>query len=364
MNGNPTLPPVPHYTPAGPTKEPLDYADLPIIDLEQARTNPTAAAAQICNAMSTQGFLYIVNHGYTSSQIERIFDIGNVPFEQVPAEEKKQFDAKPHVTGSFQGYKFRQYFHIQGGVGDQVEMYNINRDVTRRSHPEAIRPYIPEIDAFVRHNHFNVANTILRLLALGLELPEETFLEMHDFSKVSEPFVRFMKYYPRTEEEEAKTNGVWLKGHTDFGSITLLYSQPVSGLQMLGQDGKWRWVKHIENAIIVNAGDSLEFISGGFYKATIHRTVQPPPDQRNVTRLGVAYFNHFDDDVKLVPVVSQQADIKRGFEDDKALTVKEWRMRRTLGYGNTKTELKEGAMHGESKVQEEVIGGVVVKHYN
>ncbi|KAK1232450.1 hypothetical protein PQX77_004427 [Marasmius sp. AFHP31] len=371
MNGNHVsaqLPPVPRYIPAQPTKEPLDFADLPIIDLAQARTNPTAAAEQVRDAMTTQGFLYIVNHGLSPSEMERMFDIANIPFEQVPEEEKKKFDSKPHETGSFQGYKLRQYWHIQGGVRDQIESYNINRDVTRRTHPEVLQPFIPEIDAFAKHNHFDVANQILRLLAMGLELPDETFVDMHDLSKVAESFVRFMKYYPRPEEDEEKTDRVWFKGHTDFGSITLLYSQPVSALQILGSDGKWKWVRHVENAIIVNGGDALEFLSGGFYKATIHRVVQPPPDQHNVTRLGVYYFNLLNDDVKLVPLASspvvQRNGIKRRFEDEHAPTMKEWRLGRTSAYGSTKTKFKEGEAHGESKVQEEVVEGVVVKHYN
>ncbi|KAG1872948.1 hypothetical protein DFJ58DRAFT_406759 [Suillus subalutaceus] len=95
---------------------------------------------------------------------------------------------------------------------------------------------------------------------------------------------RFMKYYPRTEEEEIKTKNVWLKGHTDFGSITILWSQPVAALQILTRDGTWRWIRHIENALVVNAGDALNFLTGGYYKGTIHRVVKPPEDQRNYTR--------------------------------------------------------------------------------
>jgi hypothetical protein len=108
------------------------------------------------------------------------------------------------------------------------------------------------------------------------------------FSGVS--FVLIVPFsYPRPEEDEIKSKNVWFKGHTgkldllqhypllnispDFGSITLLYSQPVAALQILGLDGKWRWVKHIDNAIIVNAGDAMESFSGGYYKATIHRSV-------------------------------------------------------------------------------------------
>ena len=36
----------------------------------------------------------------------------------------------------------------------------------------------------------------------------------------------------------------------DTGSVTILWSQPVSGLQILSPDGKWRWVRHIDNALV------------------------------------------------------------------------------------------------------------------
>ena len=37
---------------------------------------------------------------------------------------------------------------------------------------------------------------------------------------------------------------------SDFGTITILWSQPVTALQILSHDGKWRWVKHIDNALV------------------------------------------------------------------------------------------------------------------
>ena len=88
----------------------------------------------------------------------------------------------------------------------------------------------------------------------------------------------------------------------DFGTITILYSQPIAALQILTKDGHWKWVKHLENALVginpfifsnpppfsfgpiffveskwqvINAGDALEFLSGGFYRATIHRYCPP-----------------------------------------------------------------------------------------
>ncbi|KAI0071947.1 Clavaminate synthase-like protein [Panus rudis PR-1116 ss-1] len=372
MTTTAALPQIPHYVAAPPTKEELEYADLPIIDLSKFNTEEGRAelAQQVHAAMRDHGFLYVVNHGYTQEkgriQTDRIFDIADVPFAHVSDEEKKKYEGKMLQTGSYQGYKLRKYWHIDNGVHDQLEHYNINHDVTKREHPEPLRPLLPEIEAFAKHNHFNVLHPILRLLARGLELPEETFVNMHGFSTVNETYgsVRFMKYYPRTEEEEAKTNQVWLKGHIDFGTITILWSQPVASLQILSRDGKWRWVKHIPNALVINSGDAMEFLSGGYYRGTIHRVIQPPVDQRGYTRLGAFYFAMTDDDVRLRPLlespVLQREGIKKrdGFDEEHPPTMEQWRKGRTMAYG--KTELKKSG----DGTEEEVINGVVVKHFN
>ncbi|ESK88673.1 hypothetical protein Moror_3076 [Moniliophthora roreri MCA 2997] len=129
MPGLITVPEVPRYILAQPTTEALDYADLPIIDLSKAHSTPEAfqeLAGEIRSAMSAQGFLYVINHGYTPSQTERIFDIADVPFTQVSENEKKVYDARAHETGFLDGYKLRQYWHIEGGVRDQLEQYNSN----------------------------------------------------------------------------------------------------------------------------------------------------------------------------------------------------------------------------------------------
>lgn len=106
----------------------------------------------------------------------------------------------------------------------------------------------------------------------------------------------------------------------------------------------------------------MEFLSGGFYKGTIHRVVQPPPDQRGYTRLGVFYFCMPDDDTKLVPFaespVLQRVGVQRPCADDDAPTMQAWRKGRTSAYGQTVLKPNERG------VEEEVINGVVVKHWN
>lgn len=267
-------------------------------------------------------------------------------------------------TGSNQGYKPRNFWHIDAGVLDQLEHYNMNHDVSKKEHPQALRPLLPEIEAFARFNHFNVLHPILRLLALGMELPENSFVDQHGFDTDGATYVRFARYYPRDEDDETKTKNVWLKGHTDTGSITILWSQPIAALQVLSPDGKWRWIKHIENALVVNTGDAMEFLSGGFYKPTIHRVVQPPQDQRGLIHLGVFYFCMPDDNVKLVPhaesPVLQKHGIERRCDDADAPTMAAWREGRTRSRANGRSELRKR----QAGVEEELINGIVVKHYS
>lgn len=63
--------PVAPYIAAPPTKEPLDFADLALVDLQECATQEGRAklAQQVRSAMSTVGFFYVVNHGYTQAQV-------------------------------------------------------------------------------------------------------------------------------------------------------------------------------------------------------------------------------------------------------------------------------------------------------
>jgi len=257
--------PLPHWTPIEPTGEQLEWAELEVIDLAQIKT-PVGKAEQVekaRNAMHKQGFFYVVNHGLDKAQVERIFDIAAVPFEQVGAEEKKTYEAKIKDTGTFLGYKPLQYWHIANGVKDRIEHYNLNRNVNNKTHPEAVRPFLPEIQEFVRHSHIDILHEIERLLALGLELPEDTLVNIHNYDDKNNSYCRFTMYYPRPQEEEARTENVWMKGHEDQTTLSVLYSQPISALQIRDVDERWRWVKHLDNALVVNCGRSLWNCSRG-----------------------------------------------------------------------------------------------------
>lgn len=76
----------------------------------------------------------------------------------------------------------------------------------------------------------------------------------------------------------------------------------------------------------------MDFLTGGFFKPTIHRVVQPPVDQRQSTRLCIMYFGMPEDDVPLMPLagspVLKEVGVERRFEDSAAPTMHSWRTAR------------------------------------
>ena len=70
-----------------------------------------------------------------------------------------------------------------------------------------------------------------------------------------------------------------------------------------------------------------------------------------------------NDDVKLAPLtdspVLKRIGITRRCEGDVAPTMETWRKARTSAYGQSQLKASE-----EENVEEEVINGVVVKHYS
>jgi len=47
-----------------------------------------------------------------------------------------------------------------------AEVVQVNRKITKHPHPQALRPFLSELDAFARHNHFNILHPILRYVVI------------------------------------------------------------------------------------------------------------------------------------------------------------------------------------------------------
>jgi isopenicillin N synthase-like dioxygenase len=189
---------------------------------------------------------------------------------------------------------------------DNVESVNIPKLIPSNSH-EPFHPFLrqfqPEIDDFSRRS-VDVASKVLTLFSIILELPEDYFSRQHLYDSQSEDHLRYMVYHPRSAVDDAKVQNTWSRAHTDFGSLTLLWSQDVAGLQLKTPAGGWKYVPPVANGIICNVGDTLNFWSAGYLKSTTHRVVRLPEDQAHIHRLGLFYFLRPENDVDIKPAPS------------------------------------------------------------
>ncbi|KAI2621206.1 Clavaminate synthase-like protein [Hypoxylon sp. NC1633] len=354
---------VPTYHQVPETKYELDWADLATLDLSQfdAPGGKQKLAAQLFEAIQKVGFFYIINFGLTQEQVDRQFAIGKEVF-QLSTEEKLKYRADLE-NGGYNGYKPLGLRQVKPGVFDNTEIYNIPKFIPafERPHPEVINANRSEIETFARHINDDVAGKLLVLFALILELPEDFFLQRHRYDQKSDCHLRYMKYHHRSSEENKVLENIWVKGHTDFGSLTLLFRQPVAALQVRTPEGEWKWVKPYPQSITVNLADSLEFLTNGFLKSSIHRVVAPPPDQANVDRLGVLYFVRPEDSLELRPVVSSVLE-RLGYNkttDGAAvgITAGEW-VKARVAKGVSKDKVRSDV------AEQEIIGGKAAKYYD
>jgi isopenicillin N synthase-like dioxygenase len=156
------------------------------------------------------------------------------------------------------------------------------------------------------------------LLAIALELPEDYFTRVHKYEVKGEDYLRYMMYRKYTSQEYAKLGEVIFRGHTDLGSWSLLFRQPVAGLQIKDHStNEWKWAKPQEGAIIVNAGDTLSLLTAGYVKSNIHRVTIPPKDQQHVDRHCVLYFSRAQNHLRLSTIAESPVLQREGFTHNK-----------------------------------------------
>ncbi|KAF3403330.1 hypothetical protein DPV78_004783 [Talaromyces pinophilus] len=363
------LPALKPYTPPPQTSENLssvDWADLEGLDISllDQPGGIEFLAGQVLKFINTNGFFYVTNHGLTNEQINRQYAIAGAFFE-LSLEEKMKYLSNT-AAGDFRGYKPRSTGELSSRDND--ERYNIPKFTKEheREHPQLIKDYYEEIKEFSLHIHNKILLPLLRLFAYVLEVDSETLVQRHRYEENGLEYLRYMKYHPRSAEEDAKTGNIWAKGHTDYNTLTFLFHQPVAGLQVLqnpDDSTSWRYVKSEPGAIIVNIADALEYLSGGFLKSTVHRVVRPPADQAEKPRLSLIYFARPEAAVRMEPLQSpllQRLGIQVPEHHLKALegvTAEEWARARIAKDHRFRTGIV-------NQRETEILAGVPQKYYD
>lgn len=178
--------------------------------------------------------------------------------------------------------------------------------------------------------HENVAHKILKLLAIILELDDEDELVRgHLYEADCDSSLRYLMYRARTEEDNAKHKDTYIRGHTDKGTLTFVFQQPVSALQVKATDeSDWEHVRIQAGVVAVNLARMVQMLTNGYLKAGMHRVIAPPEDQACNDRLGLLYFVLPSDRLKMkamdTPYLRKMGYGKKEGSIDSDIPANEW----------------------------------------
>ncbi|KAF2152788.1 putative gibberellin 3-beta hydroxylase [Myriangium duriaei CBS 260.36] len=331
----PGKPFVPSWTPPQTTKEKHNFAELKSIDLSSLDTGngnlTDTLVQQVKAAIRDDGFLFLENYGVSLEQLHRQFALAQYLYQNISEDDKKKLLYNPE-NGIWSGYKHPYGFKRVRGPPDGIEQFNWYKEDWQDSKrvPECMHPFMDEIEAFCTYLTTSVNRRLLKLLSLVLELPEDYLwdnVQSHG-GPTGEGYFRHALFRPVQKETEVASKGLRMHGHTDFGLTTLLFSVPISCLQIWGRDEEWRYVPYKPGALVVNIGDTLEIVSGGHFKATRHRVFRPPADQLHEERLSLVLFNSSVGDLRMKPAQESPLIQREGCVEEQGV-YSEYR-RRTL----------------------------------
>ncbi|KIR30163.1 flavonol synthase [Cryptococcus deuterogattii 99/473] len=296
------------WIPPPVTKETHNFAKLSSIKLSLMDSDDPAVVdslvQQVKTAIREDGFLFLEDYGVSLEQLHRQFALAQYLYDNITEEDKEALLFHPD-TGRWAGYKHPYGFKRHKGVKDGIEQFNWYtaewEDINRV--PKCLHPFMDEIRAFAEYLTGSVNRRLLTLFSRVLELDDDYLwnnVQSHG-SPTGEGYFRHALFRPVEKSTEEASKGLRMHGHTDFGLTTLLFSVPVSCLQIWGKDEQWYYVPYNPGSLVINIGETLEIVSGGHFKATRHRVYKPPADQLQTERLSLVLFNSSVGDLRMTP---------------------------------------------------------------
>ena len=273
--------------------------DIPAFSLTELNEGKHIDKLRI--ALREVGFLYVRDHGIPQSKIDEYFEASKRFFDN-NLDYKATF---PYNSSTNAGYLKSGTETLNPGsdlTPDYKEAINFRKDDRNGKYPTDISA---DLVKYFAHACHSVCLKLLECYALCLQIPlsaggPQYFSNRHRYSQSSGDVLRSLHYFP---VHEAGT--VLCGGHSDFGSITLLFTHETDpgGLEAYVKDN-FVPVKHIGGHIIVNTGDLVEFWTKSYFKSTVHRVVSNP-SSFHTSRYSIAYFCHAEDQTLIETIPSQ-----------------------------------------------------------
>jgi len=287
--------------------EPALLNEVPSLDLADFTSGDPAKkekfVADLGSAFTNIGFVAIKNHGLSDHLRKELYDSVQ-RFFSLPESEKKKYEF-PELSGQ-RGYIGKGKETAKGfKVADLKEFYHVGQPEPVGTMPSNVFPdELPEFKEFtleVYKTFENAGKTLLRAIAIYLNLPEDYFEEK---VKNGDSLLRALHYFPIENPDLVPEGAVRAAAHGDINLITLLMGASAEGLEVLRRDGVWIAITALPDQIVVNVGDMLDRLTNHKLKSTIHRVVNPPKEKMGTSRYSIPFFMHPRADMDLTSLES------------------------------------------------------------
>lgn len=304
---------------------------IPVIDVSPWWGTPAdrlAVAAAVDAAAREFGFFQIVGHRLPQERIDALLAASD-SFFALPLEVKQRSSpTDPSINRGYAGHGTEALSYSLGREAppDLFEAFNLGEDEVDASDPfyagqlrgafaaniwpdevPELRPALVEYFRAAKQ----VALTLTDVFAVALGMPDRWFRPYVDRSTTT---MRSIRYERRAGEGDPLPGQQRMGAHTDYGIVTVLYAEPVAGLQIVGPDGRWVDVLPADGALVINLGDLTAQWTNDHWRSTVHRVVPPPLRHDGpAVRRSAAFFldGNWDAVVECLPTCTSADDPPR-----------------------------------------------------
>lgn len=304
---------------------------IPVIDLGPwwgSEADRRAVGREVDAAARQFGFFQVVGHRLPEEPIDEMVAASS-EFFALPIEVKQRCTpADPSINRGYaaRGTEALSYSIGRGAPPDLFEAFNLGEDDVDYSDPfyaaqqrGAFAPNIwPPQPAGFRPalvDYFQSARqlalTLTEVFAVALGLPAGWFFPFVDRSTTT---MRAIRYERHAGDDDPLPGQQRMGAHTDYGIVTVLYADPVAGLQIVAPDGEWIDVIPADDAMVINLGDLTAQWTNDQWRSTVHRVVPPPAVVDGpAVRRSAAFFldGNWDAVVQCLPTCTSAADPPR-----------------------------------------------------
>jgi isopenicillin N synthase-like dioxygenase len=278
---------------------------VPVIDLAAAGRSADELTRLIDHTCRASGFFVVVGHGVEASVTAAAYAQLRAFFEQHEAMKLRvaaDLD-DPLLRGYVPGQRQQQYFiNRLGELGPDAPVFQgssalagSNRWPASSAFRDACLDYYDALSDF--------SMRLMRLMARSLDLSADWFDDK--FKDHMSPLAA--NYYP-PQPVSPEPGSLRTARHRDWGVVTVLYQDDApGGLQVLLPCGEWLDVPALANSFVINLGRLMTRWTNGRWASTIHRVVNPGPEDAHRDRLSMAYFYHPSPATAIVPMSTRRS---------------------------------------------------------